>query len=257
MKIQAVLTAITLALLSLISACKPAAETSVSTLPLPSEPEPTPAGGSIVSIPEEFQAAPAETPNVTLPPVVFVTTDFTITSASGLRGIRVGEAMNFIREEGDDFVVQVDGLEFKKHKSFFSSTYVEAGTPVAPVAESLPPSAPAPTPDMLPPAIADAEPTPDTITDDLPAAPGTTPAPAPLAESMPTPTEEEAKVEELTDTIRGLNEKIRTSQDSLEAKTKQPNPPSAQDVKKEARAIERLKAERDALSENLTEIGKP
>jgi len=250
MKIRVVLSALALASVLLSPACKPAPETSVSTLPLPNEPEATPNSGSIVSIPEEFQAPPAETPQATLPPVVFVTSDFTISSSEGLRGIRVGEAMNFIRQEGDDFIVQTDGLEFQKNKSFFSSTYIPP-TIAAPEAE-----APIPTP--LPTPVAEVQPTPDTITDG--------PAPAttdnsyladPSAQSVPTPTAEEEKVGKITDTIRNLNEEIRTSQDALSTKSKQPSPPSTQEVKKEKREIDRLKAERDALSESLTELGKP
>jgi hypothetical protein len=61
---------------------------------------------------------------------------------------------------------------------------------------------------------------------------------------------EEKKLAALADSIRGLNEQIRTAQENAEHSGKKPS-------RNEARAIERMKADRDELSRELTTLGKP
>jgi hypothetical protein len=139
--------------------------------------------------------------------------------------------MNFIREEAGDYVVQYGALEFRKNRSYFAATYVEPSKPEpTPVAGENPPlaagaSAEAPLPD---------EP--------------------PLSGAIPSDDQtllaEQKKVGDLSDSIRALNDQIRTAQAELENK-------SSQDPRKTYRSIQKLKAQRDELSSQLTEMGKP
>ena len=74
--------------------------------------------------------------------------------------------------------------------------------------------------------------------------PPTPPLPAPRL------SREEKKMAALADSIRGLNEQIRTAKEKVEHSGKKPS-------RNEARAIERMKADRDELSRELTTLGKP
>jgi len=74
--------------------------------------------------------------------------------------------------------------------------------------------------------------------------PPTSPLPAPRL------SREEKKMAALADSIRGLNEQIRTAQEKAGHSGKKPS-------RNEARAIERMKADRDELSRELTTLGKP
>lgn len=254
----------------LLGACRPAPEAAPSPTPIPKAAGEIHPPASVVSIPEEFNAPPPPAPvsKPVLPRVVFATSDFQVTTHNGIQGIRAGEAVNFLREEGDIYVVQYGALEFKKPKSFFAVTYV-------------------------PPHPAESTPTPDTIGTPAPSGPPVAPAaeeavaaskvladlniqekaasaPADSAESplpgepplsgtvppqnAPSVPASQKKVGDLTDSIRNLNDQIRTAQDELEKRKKQLSP---QELKKASRAIQKLKAERDELSGQLTDIGKP
>ncbi|MEI8313493.1 MAG: hypothetical protein WCH98_22315, partial [Verrucomicrobiota bacterium] len=175
-----------------------------------------------------------------LPRVLFATSDFQVTTQHGIQGIRAGEAVNFIREDGGDFIVQYRGLEFRKSRSYFAATYVEP---------------------------ARAEPTPFAgenapVASRAPAAP--TPADEPLL-SGPIPGDDPAliagqkKVGGLTDAIRALNDQIRSAQEELDRESTRTSGEklSAAETKKAVRAIQRLKEKRDELSGQLSEIGKP
>jgi hypothetical protein len=187
----------------------------------------------VVSIPEEFLAPPPtpEPKPTVLPRVVFATSDFQVTTRHGIQGIRAGEALNFVREEEGDYVVQYGALEFRKNRSYFAATYVEPPQPEpTPLAGENTPVA----------SRASAEPA-------LPDEP-------PLSGTIPSNDQallaEQKKVGALTDSIRALNDQIRSAQDELDKK-------SAQDGRKTSRSIQKLKARRDELSAQLTEVGKP
>ena len=214
----------------LLPACKPTPD--IPPVP-PKLPVPKAAGVSVVSIPEEFLSPPPtpEPKPTVLPRVVFATSDFQVTTRHGIQGIRAGEALNFIREEAGDYVVQYGALEFRKNHSYFAATYVEPPQPEpTPVAGENPPAA----------SRAAAEPA-------LPDEP-------PLSGTIPTDDQallaEQKKVGALTDSIRTLNDQIRSAQDELDKK-------SNQDARKTSRSIQKLKSQRDELSAQLTEMGKP
>lgn len=257
-----------------LGACSPAPEAT----PTP-QPETTHASlpdTRVVPIPEEFSAPPPtpEPPVAVLPRIVFATSDFQVTTDHGIQGIVAGEAMDFVREENGDYVVRYGTIEFKKHGSFFASTYVKPSPPN-----------PSPTPDTIEAPAIPAQPTtpPDSTVSNPPAEPATemaatadpaatnepaAPAPPPepplpdeppLSGTIPPPNDpslqaEQKKVAEITDSIRTLNDQIRSAQDDLDRNTPKL---SKQELKKESRAIQRLKEKRDALSGELTELGKP
>jgi hypothetical protein len=224
----------------LLAGCSPAPDT-VPPPPVPKESAPAAVPTSVVSIPEEFLSpTPTPKPSV-LPRVVFATSDFQVTTQHGIQGIRAGEAVDFLREEGGDFVVRFRGLEFRKSRSYFAATYVEharpAPTPVA--GENAQASGHA----SAEPALSGEQRTSGLIPGDDPAQ-----------------VAGQRKVGELTDSIRGLNDQIRSAQEELDrksARTSGGDAESAQDIKKAARAIQRLKEKRDELSGQLTEMGKP
>lgn len=223
----------------LLAACRPAPDTTPTPRQKESPPPPA-AAPSVVSIPEEF-LSPQPKPSV-LPRVVFATSDFQVTTRHGIQGIHAGEAVNFLREEGGDYVVESDGLEFKKNKSFFAATYVE-------------PARPEPTPfSRESPPVAQRASSPEPLLPDEPPLSGPVPAddPALIAE--------EKKLGDLTASIRTLNERIRSAQDELDKKSTRTSggeAPSAQEIKKDSRAIQKLKDQRDQLSGQLTRMGKP
>ena len=121
----------------LLAGCSPSPDTAP--LPTPKESVPPAVPSSVVSIPEEFLAPPpAEVhklptstpkPQPAKPRVVFATSDFQVTTDHGIQGVRAGEAVSFVREEGGDFVVRYRGLEFRKNSSYFAETYVEPPRP--------------------------------------------------------------------------------------------------------------------------------
>jgi len=288
---RATLLTVVAAAFLLEAGCRPPVPAaSPQTLPLP---EAKPAPASVVTIPEEFQT-PAQTSKPSsvpaTPRILFAVTDFQVKTESGIQGIMAGETVNVIREEGDSIVVQYGGVEFSRNKSFFSPTYVssrppqEAGAVMTPQPVPTPepvaevkPEAPAPSAAPLQP-----ESTPEPVAEVKPEAPA--PSAAPLQpESTPEPVEtiglaapvppaepalpdenlpptpplpaprlsrEEKKMAALADSIRGLNEQIRAAQEKVEHSGKKPS-------RNETRAIERMKADRDELSRELTTLGKP
>ncbi|MFZ4774758.1 MAG: hypothetical protein ACOYM3_05310 [Terrimicrobiaceae bacterium] len=234
----------------LLAACRPAPDSSPSQASEPQKPAVNHPATSVVSIPEEFSAPAAtptpEPPRVVLPRVVFATSDFQVTLNNGIQGIRAGEALNFLREEDGAYVVEYNGMPFAKNKSFFAATYVE---PPRPEPTALPA-----TEDVIPVAQTAIAASPEPPLPDEPPLSGTIPPGS--AEVIP----EQKMVGDLTDSIRKLNDQIRAAQEDLERKTTQSaagGTPSARDLKKAAREIQKLKAVRDELSGQLTEVGKP
>ena len=228
-----------LSLCGILAACSPSPDNAPG--PRPGEPPPRTHPASVVSIPEEFLSpAPSAQPMPpVLPRVVFATSDFQVTTSHGIQGIRAGEALNFVREEKGDYVVESGGQEFQKNKSYFAATYVG-------------PSRPRPTPFAGASAPAARRASPGSSLPDEPPLSGTVTAddPASLAGQK--------KLGALTDAIRALNDQIRFAQDELDKKSaRSSGGEDPQDIRKPLRAIQKLKEKRDELSGQLTEIGKP
>lgn len=225
----------------LLAACSPPPDTTPK--PQPTQPPPRATPASVVSIPEEFVSPgpiPQRKPPV-LPRVVFATSDFQVTTQHGIQGIRAGEAVNFIREEEGDYVVQYRTIQFKKSKSYFAATYVEPARP-----QSTP--------------FAGEQASATTRGSAEPLLPGEPPLSGTVPANDPALVAGQKKVGTLTDSIRTLNEEIRSAQNELDrksARTSGGDAASALDIKKSQRAIQRLKEKRDELSGQLTEMGKP
>lgn len=232
-----------------LAACRPSPDAPATPPPLPKAQSELPATAGMVSIPEEFRS-PSPTPEPeplkpVLPRVVFATSDFQVTTYHGIQGISAGETVDFLRQEGEDYVVRYGTLEFKKNKTYFAATYVEPARPVATPAAGESDS------ESVATANTSAEPA---LPDEPPLGRGVP------AEANPALLAEQKKVGKLTDSIRALNEEIRAAQSDLDKKSVQAaggSPPSAQEIKKASRAIQKLKARRDELSAQLTEVGKP
>jgi hypothetical protein len=164
-----------------------------------------------------------------------------VTTQHGIQGIRAGEAVDFLREEGGDFVVRFRGLEFRKNRSYFAATYVGSARPEpTPFAGENAPAA----------GHASAE----------PATPADARLSGPIPGDDPAQLAGQKKVGELTDSIRGLNDQIRSSQEELDrasTRASESEKPTAAETAKAARAIQRLKEKRDEISGQLTEMGKP
>jgi hypothetical protein len=231
------------------------------------EPSASPAA-SVVAIPDEFMAPPPAPVKPVLPRVVFATSAFEITTDQGIQGIGPGEALTFVREEGNDYVVQFGDLIFQKNKTYFADTFVEqvqpASTPVAGEAAAAPEPAPMQgTTESGPAATEDRIPAPGEPATDAsmagPALPGEPPLSGTVPEN-PQISAENKKIDSLTDTIRGLNDEIRTAQTELDQKshrTADKGGLSSEEIAKTKRSIKQLKTKRDELSGELTEMGKP
>lgn len=232
-------------LCGILAACSPAPDNAA---PRPAkETPPAAAPASVVSIPEEFLSppptpTPAPTPKQpVLPKVLFATSDFQVTTQHGIQGIRAGEAVNLVRDEGAEYVVEYRAIQFKKNKSYFAATYVE-------------PARPEPTP-----FAGEKAPVATRVTPESPL-PDESPLSGPVPESDPALVAGQKKVGTLTDSIRALNDQIRSAQDDLDRKSARSSAgeaPSPAETKKASRAIQRLKEKRDELSAQLTEMGKP
>ncbi|MEI6277762.1 MAG: hypothetical protein WCQ16_00090 [Verrucomicrobiae bacterium] len=199
----------------------------------PTEPAtPTPAG--VVTIPEEFQS-PTQTPLPATPKILFAVKNFQVKTGSGIQGIMAGETVNVIREVRDDVVVQYGELEFTRPQSFFSPTFVGSNPP-----QEVPAAVPAEPAETI------------GLAAPVPAAEPVLPEENFPARPLPRPplTAGEKKMAELADSIRALNEKIRTAQANAGSPGKQP-------TRAEKRALEQMKADRDELSLQLTTLGKP
>jgi hypothetical protein len=151
-----------------------------------------------------------------------VVTEFRAVSQLGTHEFPVGTQVQFLEEDGEDVLVQLGDVAVKINRSYFSEDAIE---PVASPPTATPPPA-APTPDQ----IAIDEPVPEPAPGE--AAAVATPSPTPLGP-------EEQRISELTDSIRALDNEIRTA----------PSPASPQ--------VQQLRQKRDKLSEELTTLGKP
>ena len=230
-----------LSLCGFLAACSPSPDATPKPQPQQQPPRTTPA--SVVSIPEEFMSpTPPQQPKPSvLPRVVFATSDFQVTTQHGIQGIRAGEAVNFIREEEGDYIVQYRAIQFRKNKSYFAATYVEPARPQpTPLAGESAPVATRVSPEPL--------------------LPGEAPLSGTVPANDPALVAGQKKVGSLIDAIRALNEQIRSAQGEVDRNSVRPSggdAASVQDIKKAQRTIQRLKEKRDELSAQLTEMGKP
>jgi len=129
-----------------------------------------------------------------------------------------GAQVNLLAIDGDDYLVELEGVSVKNNKSFFGEI---------PVGEEVPA---VPTP-------AEATPTPE---------------PTPF-EPLPTPTpttdlsEEERKINDLSDKIRLIDEEVRAAKEQE----------SSSGETGSTREIQKLQTEKEKLSEELSTISKP
>lgn len=192
------------------------------------EPPESPQGAETSQTPAQTPAkqTPSKPSAVLEPPKpaekrVFVATAFQARSDRGIHDFPVGTEVTLIGEEEGDYIIEYDGLRLRNARSFFSDSARPQEQPLNPVDSAPAPASPSP--------IA-----PTAVTPDIAASTGETPDTI--------PTEEDRKNSALLDSIRSLNEEIRSEQESDAAKPE---------------AIEKLKRQRDKLSEELTETAKP
>lgn len=196
--------------------CKRAANPEV--VPTPeSAPASTPAPN--LSKPSAIAQPPTETPTPTPARVVYVATPFQAKDDAGTHDFPMGAMVIVLSEEGDDYIVEYNGVSVRNARSFFSETMLDQI-----------PAAPTPTP------VAFA--TPQTQLSNL--GPDPTPVPPGALTSDAAIMEEDRKNSEKLEKIRTLNDEIRTAQEK--------------DQKSKA---EKLKQQRDQLSEDLTKTAKP
>lgn len=198
------------------------------------EPSETPPG---IPLPD-----PTSTPQVSATPAppthpekVFVVTAFQAVSEIGTHDFPAGTEVNVLKEEGEEYLVERDGVGVQISKSYFSES-----DPNAISATSIPTNEPKPQ------TIAEEE-TVDTIEmEGVPAPIEQTPAP--LAEDTLTEEAiENPRVDEITQSLREINDQIRSTQ----------NRQGSQGTSTSQSELENLKKKRDQLGKELTTYGKP
>lgn len=207
------------------------------------EATPEPAHTPTSTKPSLVVQPPASIPTPAATKVVYVATAFQAVNSDGTHDFPARAAVNVIEEEGEEYVIEYQGVSVRTPKTFFTATLAEE----AAVPEPSPVAA-APTPDTIP--LSSEGPLPET------AAVPTEATPTPVAEATPVATPDPAmatdaaKTTELISAIKTLNDEIRSASDKLEVAP-------AAEKSEEAARIEKLKKRRDRLSENLTEVAKP
>lgn len=222
--------------LLLTGGCGKAPETSAETSAEPAtEPASTPTNSK--------PSAVVQPPGKTAPErIVYVAAAFQAMNSDGTHDVPAGAAVKVLAEEGDEYVIEYEGISVRTPKGFFSETRLEEAAVPTPE-----PVAAAPTPDVIP--LPEATPAlpepvqPETLAE-------ATPPPMPAGTPDPAMAADEEKATELIGEIRAVNDEIRTATDKLETA---PAPEKA----KEAARIEKLKKRRDTLSEDLTKVAKP
>lgn len=220
------LTTTALAGLLLAGGCGKAPEPVTEAAPSPS-PTPTSTKPSLVVQPPTN--APATPPPAAR--VVYVATAFQAVNSDGTHDFPARAAVNVVAEEGEEYVIEYQGISVRTPKAFFTETLVEEASQPEPS-----PVAAAPTPDTIP--LSPAAEVPTTATAE------------PLATPDPAMATDGAKATELINEIKTLNDEIRTASDKLEVA-----PAAAKS--EDAVRLEKLKKRRDRLSEDLTEVAKP
>jgi len=184
-------------------------------------PEESPASSPTTNLskPSAIAQPPTETPTPTPARVVYVATAFQAMDEGGTHDFPVGAMVIVLGEEGDDYIVEYNGVSVRNARTFFSETVVEQS-----------PAAPTPAPVSFA--------TPQTQLSDV------APTPAPAApEALTTDAaimEEDRENSEKLEKIRTLNNEIRTAQEKNQKAT-----------------AAKLKKQRDELSEELTRTAKP
>lgn len=197
--------------------------------PTPSAVAEAPHDASATPAPPPETSVPATTTSATATPpkTLYVVTAFEAVSDLGTHQFPVGAKVNVMEVEGNDYLVEYNGVAVRNGREFFSET--EAADSV--VAEPVPPVA-TPTPE--------ASPTPEEQA--WPAATGT---------PDPQMSAEEGKSAELLGEIRTINHEIRQAEDAQKLESS----PDAE--VKDSSEIKGLKKRRDALSKDLTDFAKP
>ena len=222
--IRLALSGMVLASILFSTGCKPAASPEPAPPPMPvSTPAAVPSKPSAIARPP--LDVPSPSPQATPGRVLYVVTAFQASDNAGSHDFPVGARVNVLSEEGEDYIVEYQGVSVRNGRVFFSEAVVMP--PVPPL--------PATTPD--------------------PGLPGETLLSA--AQSSPSPdaaaslSEEERKTSQLIDGIRVLNDEIRTAHD------KQLGASTTDQKDAEAALIKKLKNRRDKLSTELTRTAKP
>lgn len=152
---------------------------------------------------------------------IWVATAFQSESEYGTHDFPVGAQVNLLAIDGEDYLVEYEGVSVKNHRSFFSETLIEKA-PVEPAPEATPTPEPEPLSTPTPPA-------PDALSD------------------------VQARTEQISEKIREIDEKIRAN----DREAIQQGSGQGADAPSVQRKNKVLKKERDALSEELTEFSKP
>lgn len=198
---------------------RPAASTTPETTP---ESEPVPETEPMSSPEPTPVPPPSPAADTISEPLrqIWVATAFQSESEYGTHDFPVGAQVNLLAIEGEEYLVEYEGVSVKNHRSFFSETLIEK----APV-EAAPEATPTPEPEPL--------------------SPPTPPAPDALSDVQ-------TRTEQISEKIREIDEKIRANdREAIQQGTGQGADASVQ------RKNKSLKKERDALSEELTEFSKP
>lgn len=194
-------------------------------------PEATPTPAPQVSKPTVIAVPPASTtpsptPEATPTPfptrTAYVAVAFQSVSDVGTHDFPQGIAVTVIGEEGEDYVVEYQGVSVRNSRSYFSDTPIAMPTPT-PVAET-------PLPEATP---------------SLPSEP---------AEAQADLTSEERAASALLTKIKDVNEEIRVANEKLDSDKASGSSAAA---RAEAARIEKLKKQKAQLSEDLTRTAKP
>jgi hypothetical protein len=225
-----------LAALCLLAGCGPSPE-----------PEETPAQSEVSpSIPPPDPLAtpapsPQETSSSSLPQTLFVVTAFQAVSNLGTHDFPRGAKVNVLSEEGDEYLVELEGVGVQIGKAYFSETDPAAVPQAAATPAPSPSPAPAEPAAMQEPAADNpdtmAAEDPDTIEiEEETSVTESAPTPSPTETAVPA---DEQRIAELTESLREVNEKIRSGET-------QPG-----------ENIDALRKKRERLGEELTTYGKP
>ncbi len=150
---------------------------------------------------------------------VYVVTAFQSVSDIGTHDFPQGAKVNLLAIEGEDYLVELGGVSVKNNKIFFSETEVLAVVPEATTTTQ---------PELTP------------------------PSPLPTPEAPTTLTPEDKKIGDLSDKIRLLDEEVRAAKEKAAEEVT-----SGASSSSSSRDVEKLKKERDRLSEELSDIAKP
>lgn len=167
----------------LFSGCKRPAEPAAAPEPAPTpEPVRSPSKPSAVVEPPKDSPIPVSTPADSPERFLYVNSPFQAVSEKGTHEFPLNAKVTLIEIDGDDYVVEYNGVSVRNDRSYFSDQPVE------------PPAA-----------------TPDAIGLGSPA-PEPSPSPVESLTAEPAPSEEERRNAQTLEDIRMLNEEIRSAQ---------------------------------------------